>query len=54
MPLNALPRFLGSRKEDRRKDKILPPQQERGLTVTESCPGRDASRSGHLCKRMAK
>lgn len=53
MPLNVLPKFLGSRKEDRRKDKILPPQHERGLTVTESHPGRDASRSGHLCKRMA-
>lgn len=39
---------------DGRRDKILPPQQERGLTVTETGPGRDASRSGHLCERMAK
>lgn len=39
---------------DRRKDKNLPPQQERGLTITETGPERDASRSGNLCERMAK
>lgn len=39
---------------DRRKNKILLPQQERGLTITATGPGRDASRSGNLCERMAK
>lgn len=35
---------------DRRKDKILSLQQERGLTVTETGPGTDASRFGICVK----